>query len=143
MADLSFISLATVLAPLRAVAASDADFCFLVKPQFEAGPRYVERGGVVRDSAGWAVALDRVAAAAGDVGLTVRAGTVSGLPGPAGNIEFFLWLHGLRAPARVPRDAKLGAAAPAGAWRDLRERLLDEGRALRAMVHVASGRSDP
>jgi 23S rRNA (cytidine1920-2'-O)/16S rRNA (cytidine1409-2'-O)-methyltransferase len=127
VADLSFISLATVLPSLRAVADPQADWCCLVKPQFEAGPQFVERGGVVRDTAGWAVALDRVADAAGALGLGIRAGTVSPLPGPAGNVEFFLWL----------------APGPADAWPAGRDRLLDEGRALRATVHVASGLSDP
>jgi 23S rRNA (cytidine1920-2'-O)/16S rRNA (cytidine1409-2'-O)-methyltransferase len=143
VADLSFISLSTVLGSLRAVAASDADWCCLVKPQFEAGPRFLERGGVVRDSAGWAVALDRVADAAADVGLAVRAGTVSPLPGPAGNIEFFLWLAAgpatWDANAADPGDRLTGG----GSWSDLRDRLLDAGLALRVTVHVATDPSGP
>ncbi len=116
VADLSFISLASVLPALHAVAAPDADWCCLVKPQFEAGPGFVERGGVVRDPAGWRAALDQVAAAASDLGLGVRAGTVSPLPGPAGNIEFFLWLR----------------AQPTAEWSDVLDRLVVEGSALRA-----------
>jgi 23S rRNA (cytidine1920-2'-O)/16S rRNA (cytidine1409-2'-O)-methyltransferase len=96
--------------------APDADWCCLVKPQFEAGPAYVERGGVVRDPAGWRVALEQVAAAAGELGLGVRAGAVSALPGPAGNIEFFLWLR----------------AGPCDVWPEVRDRLLVDGSTLRA-----------
>jgi len=116
VADLSFISLASVLPALRRVAAPDADWCCLVKPQFEAGPSFVERGGVVRDPAGWRAALEQVAQAADDLGLGIRAGTVSPLPGPAGNIEFFLWLR----------------AEPSTAWTDVIERLVVDGSTLRA-----------
>jgi 23S rRNA (cytidine1920-2'-O)/16S rRNA (cytidine1409-2'-O)-methyltransferase len=116
VADLSFISLASVLPALRRVAAPDADWCCLVKPQFEAGPSFVERGGVVRDPAGWRVALEQVAQAADDLGLGIRAGTVSPLPGPAGNIEFFLWL----------------CAEPSTARTDVIERLVVDGSTLRA-----------
>jgi 23S rRNA (cytidine1920-2'-O)/16S rRNA (cytidine1409-2'-O)-methyltransferase len=127
VADLSFISLATVLPALRAVADPDADWCCLVKPQFEAGPGFVGRGGVVRDSAGWAVALDRVARAAGDLGLAVMAGAVSALPGPAGNIEFFLWLApGARASGSEPGGGDVTS------WSAVRDRLVGEGRVLRA-----------
>jgi 23S rRNA (cytidine1920-2'-O)/16S rRNA (cytidine1409-2'-O)-methyltransferase len=115
VADLSFISLASVLPSLHAIADPAADWCCLVKPQFEAGPQFVGRGGVVRDSAGWAAALDRVAAAAQALGLQVRDGAVSGLPGPAGNIEFFVWLD--------PGDAT--------GWPSVRDRLLADGCALR------------
>jgi 23S rRNA (cytidine1920-2'-O)/16S rRNA (cytidine1409-2'-O)-methyltransferase len=118
VADVSFIALASLLAPLRAVAHPAADWCCLVKPQFEAGPRFVGSGGVVRDVEGWRVALERVAAAAGELGLGVRAGAVSPLPGPAGNIEFFLWL----------------APGPSVAWPAACERLLVDGSALRAAV---------
>ncbi|HSK96171.1 MAG TPA: SAM-dependent methyltransferase, partial [Euzebyales bacterium] len=146
VADLSFISLATVLPSLYAVADPQADWCCLVKPQFEAGPHHVARGGVVRDSAGWAAALDRVAAAAGALGLGVRAATVSPLPGPAGNIEFFLWL--VPGPAGSEGSGRASASGRAGTeergWPATRERLLDEGRALRATVSaVATGPFDP
>jgi len=92
VADLSFISLALVLPALAGVAAGGADFLLMAKPQFEAGREHVARGGVVRDPAGWAVALRRVAAAAAELGLGVRGIAPSPLPGPSGNVEFFLWL---------------------------------------------------
>src|SRR5689334_7270529 len=86
VADLSFISLTLVLPALVASAGPDADFVLLVKPQFEVGKGRVGAGGVVRDSA------DR-ADAAGQLGLGVQGITASPLPGPAGNVEYFLWLR--------------------------------------------------
>jgi 23S rRNA (cytidine1920-2'-O)/16S rRNA (cytidine1409-2'-O)-methyltransferase len=99
VADLSFISLRLVLPALRAVADPDADFVLLVKPQFEAGPERVGKGGVVRDPGTWRDALEGVAAAAADLGLQVAGATPSPLPGPAGNVEFFLHLSAQAPPA--------------------------------------------
>jgi len=92
-ADLSFISLTLVLPALVACAAPDADFVLLVKPQFEAGKGNVGAGGVVRDQAQRAGAVASVAAAAAAAGLGVRGIVASPLPGPAGNVEYFLWLR--------------------------------------------------
>jgi 23S rRNA (cytidine1920-2'-O)/16S rRNA (cytidine1409-2'-O)-methyltransferase len=93
VADLSFISLTLVLPALVACAAPDADFVLLVKPQFEVGKGRVGAGGVVRDSADRAGAVCTVADAAGQLGLGVQGITASPLPGPAGNVEYFLWLR--------------------------------------------------
>jgi 23S rRNA (cytidine1920-2'-O)/16S rRNA (cytidine1409-2'-O)-methyltransferase len=94
-ADLSFISLSLVLPALVACAAPDADFVLLVKPQFEVGKGKVGAGGVVRDPAQRAAAVMSVAAAASELGLGVAGITASPLPGPSGNVEYFLWLrHG-------------------------------------------------
>jgi len=93
VADLSFISLTLVLPALAACAAPDADFVLLVKPQFEVGKGRVGAGGVVRDSADRADAVRTVAGAAGRLGLGVQGITASPLPGPAGNVEYFLWLR--------------------------------------------------
>lgn len=111
VADLSFISLTLVLPALRDVAAPGADHVLLVKPQFESGPEQVGGGGVVRDPSVWAAALRRVAAAGRDVGLDPAGVTVSGLPGPAGNVEFFLHL---RAGGVVDLDAGVERAVAAG-----------------------------
>lgn len=91
--DLSFISLRLVLAPLRAVATAAADFVLMVKPQFEVGRGRVGKGGVVRDPALRAEAVSSVAEAAGELGLGVAGVTASPLPGPSGNVEYFLWLR--------------------------------------------------
>jgi 23S rRNA (cytidine1920-2'-O)/16S rRNA (cytidine1409-2'-O)-methyltransferase len=92
-ADLSFISLSLVLSALAACAAPDADFVLLVKPQFEVGKGKVGAGGVVRDPAERAAAVTSVAAAAVELGLGVQGITASPLPGPSGNVEYFLWLR--------------------------------------------------
>ncbi|HEY3734698.1 MAG TPA: TlyA family RNA methyltransferase [Streptosporangiaceae bacterium] len=93
VADLSFISLATPLPALVGCAAPDADFVLLVKPQFEVGKGRVGAGGVVREPALRAEAVTGVAAAAARLGLGVAGVTASPLPGPAGNVEYFLWLR--------------------------------------------------
>jgi len=92
VADLSFISLRLVLAPLVAVAAPDADLVVLVKPQFEVGRDRLGSGGVVRDAAARRAAVLGVLAAADEAGLTAVDLVVSPLPGQDGNVEFFCWL---------------------------------------------------
>ena len=89
--DVSFISLEMLFGPLVACAAAKLDLLALVKPQFELGPERVGRGGVVRDAADRRDALRAVATAAGEGGLAVRGFASSGLPGPKGNRETFIW----------------------------------------------------
>jgi 23S rRNA (cytidine1920-2'-O)/16S rRNA (cytidine1409-2'-O)-methyltransferase len=91
VADLSFISLRIVLPALRACVVPEGDLVVLVKPQFEVGREAVGRG-VVRDPATRARAIQGVADAAGELGLGVRGLVESSLPGPAGNVEYVLWL---------------------------------------------------
>jgi len=91
--DLSFISLALVLPALVACCEPDADYVLMVKPQFEVGKDRVGAGGVVRDPAARADAVRAVATAAAGLGLGVRGITASPLPGPAGNVEYFIWLR--------------------------------------------------
>lgn len=91
--DLSFISLSLVLDALLGVTRPDGDLALMVKPQFEVGKDRVGRGGVVRDPALRAEAVSAIATAAADRGWGARAVTVSPLPGPSGNVEFFLWLR--------------------------------------------------
>ncbi len=110
-ADLSFISLTQVLPALIAAAQPDADFVLLVKPQFEVGKGQVGSGGVVRDPDLRAAAVRAVATAAQEHKLGVRGITASPLPGPAGNVEYFLWLA---AGAPPLEDAMLLAAIEAG-----------------------------
>jgi 23S rRNA (cytidine1920-2'-O)/16S rRNA (cytidine1409-2'-O)-methyltransferase len=92
-ADLSFISLKLVLAALVACAAPDADFVLMVKPQFEVGKGKVGSGGVVRDPQQREAAISGVAQAALELGLGVLGVAASPLPGPSGNVEYFLWLR--------------------------------------------------
>ncbi|OKL52257.1 TlyA family RNA methyltransferase [Buchananella hordeovulneris] len=88
--DLSFISLTLVLAPLVQAAAPDADFLLLVKPQFEVGKERLGAGGVVRDPALHRETVLTVAEAARQQGLRIRHIQASPLPGPAGNVEYFV-----------------------------------------------------
>src|SRR5262245_57567577 len=92
-ADLSFISLTLVLPALARCASAEADFVLLVKPQFEVGKGNVGAGGVVRDPRLRAGAVTTVAEAAAGLGLGVAGIVASPLPGPSGNVEYFLWLR--------------------------------------------------
>lgn len=92
-ADLSFISLTLALPALVRCASREADFVVLVKPQFEVGRERVGAGGVVRDPALREQSVAAVAAAASGLGLGVAGLTASPLPGPSGNVEYFLWLR--------------------------------------------------
>ncbi|MEW2359353.1 TlyA family RNA methyltransferase [Spirillospora sp. NPDC029432] len=109
--DLSFISLRLVLEPLRRCAAPEADFALMVKPQFEVGKEQVGAGGVVRDPELRAGAVRAVAGHAATLGLGVLGVTASPLPGPAGNVEYFLWM---RAGAPPLADADLARAVAEG-----------------------------
>ena len=104
--DLSFISLSLVLDALIGVTRADGDLALMVKPQFEVGKDRVGRGGVVRDPALRAEAVSGIAHAARARGWGARAVTVSPLPGPSGNVEFFLWL---RSGAATVTDADIEA----------------------------------
>ncbi len=90
VADLSFISLATVLPALTACCRRDADIVPMVKPQFEVGKNRVGAGGVVSDPALRAEAVLAVARRAAELQWHTVAVTASPLPGPSGNVEFFL-----------------------------------------------------
>ena len=92
VADLSFISLSLVLPALAAVSKSDADLVVMVKPQFEVGREKLGAGGVVRDPELRKSAVLDVAESAYEVGLGTMGIAASPLPGPAGNVEYFLWL---------------------------------------------------
>jgi 23S rRNA (cytidine1920-2'-O)/16S rRNA (cytidine1409-2'-O)-methyltransferase len=89
--DLSFISLELVLDALIGVTDPDGDLVLMVKPQFEVGKGRVGKGGVVRDPGLRAAAVASVAEAAARRGWGARAVRASPLPGPSGNVEYFLW----------------------------------------------------
>jgi 23S rRNA (cytidine1920-2'-O)/16S rRNA (cytidine1409-2'-O)-methyltransferase len=115
--DLSFISLHLVLEALIGVTAPDGDLVLMVKPQFEVGKARLGKGGVVRDLGHRADAVLSVAEAAAGRGWGARALTTSPLPGPSGNVEFFVWLRAGEpvigrddVEAEVARSAALGVA---------------------------------
>jgi 23S rRNA (cytidine1920-2'-O)/16S rRNA (cytidine1409-2'-O)-methyltransferase len=101
--DLSFISLELVLDPLIGVTHHGGDLVLMVKPQFEVGKGRVGKGGVVRDPQLRIAAVDSVAAAAARHGWGARAVVTSPLPGPSGNLEYFLWAR--RGDATIGVDA--------------------------------------
>ena len=109
--DLSFISLALVLPPLVRVAIDDADLVLMVKPQFEVGKELVGAGGVVRDPALRSDAVRKIAASAYDLGVGTVGVVASPLPGPSGNVEYFLHL---RRGADQLHDADLARAIEEG-----------------------------
>lgn len=90
--DLSFISLKLVLPAIASCLADGADLLPMVKPQFEVGKDRLGHGGVVRSNELRAEVTEDVAAFAQTLGLSVKGVTASGLPGPSGNVEYFLWL---------------------------------------------------
>jgi len=91
--DVSFISLDLVLPAIRRLLADDGQAICLIKPQFEAGKRYVGKGGVVRDPEAHAMVLRRVLGRARDDDWRVGGLLRSPITGPAGNREFLAWLH--------------------------------------------------
>ncbi len=113
--DLSFISLQLVLDALIGVTSPDGDLAVMVKPQFEVGKDRLGKGGVVRDLGDRAAAVGAVAESSAGRGWGARAVTTSPLPGPSGNVEFFLWLRAgepgidrAAIEAEVARSASLG-----------------------------------
>jgi 23S rRNA (cytidine1920-2'-O)/16S rRNA (cytidine1409-2'-O)-methyltransferase len=96
--DLSFISLAKVLGAVLGCLAARYDVLALVKPQFELGRGRVGKGGVVRQARDRREALVGAGEAARSLGATVLGYHSSGLPGPKGNRETFIWLA---EPARL------------------------------------------
>lgn len=110
VADLSFISLTMVIAPLAAATRPGGSLLLMAKPQFEVGRELLNRTGVVTDPARHRLAVERVAGAALDAGLEISGIARSPLPGQNGNVEFFMWMT---VPQGTPRDAADRAAAAA------------------------------
>jgi 23S rRNA (cytidine1920-2'-O)/16S rRNA (cytidine1409-2'-O)-methyltransferase len=113
--DLSFISLRLVLDALVAVTRPDGDLVLMVKPQFEVGKERLGKGGVVRDPGHRTDAVVGIASAAAERGWGAVAVATSPLPGPAGNIEYFLWLrHGAATVGEAEIAAEVSRSASAG-----------------------------
>ncbi|KAB8320907.1 TlyA family RNA methyltransferase [Tolypothrix campylonemoides VB511288] len=90
--DVSFISLTKILPALWQLLQFPREAVLLVKPQFEVGKNRVGKKGVVRDSQDQAEAIFQVLQAAGELGWKYKGLTWSPVTGPAGNIEYLLWL---------------------------------------------------
>ena len=93
VADLSFISLTLVMAPLAYCTEPGGDLVLMVKPQFEIGKDRLGRTGVVTSELERRRAVAKVASAAAESGLDLRGLATSPLPGQDGNVEYFLWIR--------------------------------------------------
>ncbi|WP_214370371.1 TlyA family RNA methyltransferase [Pseudonocardia sp. H11422] len=114
VADLSFISLRTVLPALAACTTPEGVLLPMVKPQFEVGRERLGAGGVVRDPQLRLAALTEVTGAARALDLTLLGAAASPLPGPSGNVEYFLWLGGPQHGGTDVGDAVLAQAVADG-----------------------------
>ncbi len=111
--DVSFISLSKVLGAVLACLESRHDVLAMIKPQFEVGREGVGKGGVVRDAAARRDALVSVGQAAAGLGESVLGYFCSGLPGPKGNLETFVWLaEGARARPEQDLAAMVAEVEP-------------------------------
>ncbi len=109
VSDLSFIPLELVLPAMAEVIERPGDLLLMVKPQFEVGRERVG-DGVVRDPELRADAVRSVALAAQALGLAVRGVAASPLPGPSGNVEYFLWLRAGGVPGDTMEPGLQGGA---------------------------------
>lgn len=93
VSDLSFISLTRVLKNLKALLNPEFhEMICLIKPQFEAGKDNVEKGGVVKDSKTHIEVIENVINCAVELDYSIKGLTYSSIKGPAGNIEYLIWL---------------------------------------------------
>jgi 23S rRNA (cytidine1920-2'-O)/16S rRNA (cytidine1409-2'-O)-methyltransferase len=90
--DVSFISLDKVLPKVKDLIRKKGEIVSLIKPQFEAGREKVRRGGVVKDRKVHKEVVDKIKLLAQDLGLEVKGLITSPITGPAGNIEYFIYL---------------------------------------------------
>lgn len=94
--DVSFISLKLILPAVRKWSSADADVVVLIKPQFEAGPESVGKGGIVRDAAVRRAVLEDLLGWANEQGWSVNGLIQSPIQGTDGNIEYLAWLRSTR-----------------------------------------------
>lgn len=124
--DVSFISVEKVLGPVMDAMASVCQGFILVKPQFEAGPRQVGKGGIVRDPEVHRMVLLRVGRfAIEELGVALLGLTDSGLPGADGNVEYFFHLS--RGGVKGHELDTLEAIIESTVARAMKERRIDEG----------------
>lgn len=116
--DLSFISLKLVIPALVNASTLDAEYLLMVKPQFEVGRERLGAGGVVRDLEDHFRTVTEVIISAGENGLGLKRVAASPLPGPSGNVEYFIYLgRGVTMPSnpQIKDMVKTAiAAGPAG-----------------------------
>lgn len=98
--DVSFISLKLILPAVRKWLSADADVVVLIKPQFEAGPESVGKGGIVRDAAVRRAVLEDLLGWANEQGWSVNGLIQSPIQGTDGNIEYLAWLRSTQQETR-------------------------------------------
>jgi 23S rRNA (cytidine1920-2'-O)/16S rRNA (cytidine1409-2'-O)-methyltransferase len=103
--DVSFISLTKVLEPLWHLLAVPKEVILLIKPQFEVGRSRVGKKGVVRNSKDHAQAIERVLQTAYQLGWGYGGLTESPITGPAGNVEYLLWLRSDQSIQEYPLES--------------------------------------
>lgn len=91
--DVSFISLGLILPAVSRILSTNGQVVALIKPQFEAGREHVGKGGVVRDESARRDAVRSVLTTAESLGFGARGLTQSPITGPAGNVEYLVWLR--------------------------------------------------
>ncbi len=106
--DVSFIGLSLVLPAVKRLLAPNGQVVALIKPQFEAGRGQVGKGGVVRDGKVHRAVIEKVLTEAAAIGLASAGLIRSPITGPAGNIEFLVWLQLAAACAFPPSDYPAG-----------------------------------
>jgi 23S rRNA (cytidine1920-2'-O)/16S rRNA (cytidine1409-2'-O)-methyltransferase len=111
VADLSFISLETVLPALASVLKPQGQALLMVKPQFEVGKDALGPGGVVEDNEQRIAAVNKIAGKAYSLGLGTAGVVASPLPGPSGNVEYFLWL---KPGGPAPQESEVEKAVQEG-----------------------------
>lgn len=111
--DLSFISLKLVLPAIVNCLETGSDLLPMVKPQFEVGKERLGSGGVVRSDELRREVVQEVADFGRTLGLSFRGAVASPLPGPSGNVEFFLWLVKDGGESDIGDDATASAIANA------------------------------
>lgn len=111
VADLSFISLETVLPALESVLRPTGQALLMVKPQFEVGRELLGDGGVVESKALRIESVHKIALKAFQLGLGTAGVVASPLPGPSGNVEYFVWL---RRDAGEPQISEIEQAVAEG-----------------------------
>lgn len=112
VADLSFISLEAVIENLIRCSRLDGELLLLIKPQFEAAPKDVPHGGVVKDRHVWELAIQKIANALWRSGWGAAGLAPSRLPGTEGNREFFIRSN--RSAGELSREVLENALATAG-----------------------------
>ena len=111
VSDLSFISLEKVLPNLKTLLNQEfQEMICLIKPQFEAGRELVEKGGVVRNKNTHKLVINNIITCVKTLNYIIRGLTFSSIKGPAGNIEYLIWISTTGSDAEIDIDKIINTA---------------------------------